>query len=365
MRASNVPPSLRAIHAAACYAPPLVNSTPATLGSVLIVRLSALGDVLFAMPAVQALLDSGRAARVTWLVEDRAAPLLALLPGLHEVLVFPRRQPSRWPAHFARLLARRDDLVLDLQGTLKTRVQLLCLRARRTVGWDASVAREGAQRAYDTTVSPQGARHRVAQSLHLMAALGVPVPHAAQRPRLALDQGARQRAAAALAGDGPVVVLHPGTSAFGELKRWAPERFAELGDTLVARHGTRLVVTGGPGERELVEAVRRALRSPALLPQPSGLMDLAALLERAQLVVASDSLPLHLANALGTPVVGLYGPKEPAVTGPYFDRARVVRSGVACSPCTLRRCGDRICMEQLEVGAVADAASELLAEGAR
>jgi lipopolysaccharide heptosyltransferase II len=335
---------------------------------VLIVRLSALGDVLFAMPAVQALLDSGRAARVTWLVEDRAAPLLALLPGLHETLVFPRRQPSRWPAHFARLLARRDDLVVDLQGTLKTRVQLLCLRARRTVGWDASVAREGAQRAYDTTVSPQGARHRVAQSLQLMAALGVPVPHAAQRPRLALDEGARQRAAQTLSGlpgDGPVVVLHPGTSAFGELKRWAPERFAQLGDALVARHGARVVITGGPGERGLVDAVRRALRAPALLPTPSGLMDLAALLERSQLVVASDSLPLHLANALGTPVVGLYGPKEPAVTGPYFDRARVVRSGVACSPCTLRRCRDRICMEWLEVGPVADAAGELLAEGAR
>jgi len=338
-----------------------------SLGSVLVVRLSALGDVLFAFPAVQALLDSGRAARVAWLVEDRAAALLALLPGLDEVLVFARRRRSAWPGHAARLLARRDDLVLDLQGNLKSRLQLLCLRPRRTVGFDASVAREGAHRAYDRGVSPQGARHRVAQGLQLMAALGVPVPRVPQRPRLALPDEARRRARAlldGLPGAGPVLVLHPGTSAFGELKRWPPARFAELGDRLAASHGARLLVTGGPGEAGLVQDVRRALRAPSLAPAPAGLADLAALLGAADLVVASDSLPLHLANALGTPVLGLYGPKDPAVTGPAFDRARVVRAGVACSPCTLRRCRDRICMEWLEAGDAARAAAELL-DGAR
>lgn len=340
----------------------------ATLGSVLVLRLSSLGDVLFALPAVQALLDSGRATRVSWLVEDRAAALPRLLPGLHEVLVFPRRRRSAWLLHFARLLARRDDLVLDLQGNLKTRAQLLFLRPRRTVGFDASVARDGVDRAYDTAVSTPGARHRVTQALQLVAALGVPVPRTPPRPRLLLEDPARDRAkmtVAALPGGGPVVVLHPGTSAFGQLKRWPPARFAELGRLLVDHLGARLVVTGGPGERELVGDVLRALSVPAAAPEPSGLPDLAALLGAAQLVVAADSLPLHLANALGTPVVGLYGPKDPAVTGPCFDRARVVRAGVACSPCTLRRCGDRICMEWLAAPAVLQAAIELLAQGDR
>ena len=339
--------------------------TDATLGSVLVVRLSSLGDVLFAVPAVQALIDSGRAGRVSWLVEDRAAAVLRLVPGLHEVVVFPRQRPVAWPAHAARLLARRDDVVLDLQGTLKTRVQLLCLHPRRTIGFDASLAREGAQRAYDRRVSPRGARHRVLQALQLVAALGVAVPRVPQRPRLVLADDARGRVAAQLAtlpGDGPLVVLHPGTSAFGELKRWAPERFAELGRELAARHGARLVVTGGPAESGLVDSVRRALHGPSLAPERAGLGDLAALLSMASLVVAADSLPLHLANALGTPVVGLYGPKDPAVTGPAFDRSAVVRAGVGCSPCTLRRCRDRICMERLEVSAVADAAARLLAE---
>ena len=340
----------------------------ASLGSVLVVRLSALGDVLFAVPAVQALLDSGRATRVSWLVEDRAAALLALVPGLHEVLVFPRGRPSRWPGHALRLLARRDDLVLDMQGTLKTRLQLLGLRPRQLVGYDASIARDGVQHRYDRQVSPRGARHRVLQGLQLVGALGVPVPRVAPRPRLAIpdEAGARVRQRlAALPGDGPVVVLHPGTSAFGELKRWAPERFAELGRLLVERHGARIVVTGGPSEAELVAAVRHGLFAPSLAPPPTGMADLAALLAAAQLVVASDSLPLHLANALGTPVLGLYGPKDPAVTGPAFDRSRIVRADVACSPCTLRRCRDRICMEWLQAERVADAASELLAAAQR
>lgn len=335
----------------------------ATLGNVLVLRLSALGDVLFAMPAVQALLDSGRAARVSWLVEDRAAPLLSLLPGLHDVLAFPRRRRAAWPGHALRLLARRDDLVLDLQGNLKTRLQLLCLRPRRTVGFDASVARDGVQAAYDQAVAPEGARHRVAQGLRLVAALGVPVPPLPRRPRLALPAEARQRARAlldALPGRGPAVVLHPGTSAFGQLKRWPTASFAELGRLLADRHGARLLVTGGPGEAGLVADVCRALARPAATPRPAGLADLAALLESVQLVVAADSLPLHLANALGTPVLGLYGPKDPSVTGPAFDRSRVVRAGVACSPCTLRRCRDRICMETLPATLAIRDAAELL-----
>jgi lipopolysaccharide heptosyltransferase I len=336
----------------------------ATLGSVLVIRLSSLGDVLFAVPAVQALLDSGRAARVSWLVEDRAAALLALVPGLHEVVSFPRGRPTQWPGHALRLLARRDDLVLDMQGTLKTRLQLLGLRPRQVIGYDASVARDGVQRRYDRQVSPRGARHRVQQGLQLVGALGVAVPRVAPRPRLTVPDTARRAVRerlAALRGDGPLVILHPGTSAFGELKRWAPEQFAELGRALAERHGARIVVTGGPSEGELVGAVRHGLFAPSLAPPPSGMAELAALLEASQLVVAADSLPLHLANALGTPVLGLYGPKDEAVTGPAFDRARVVRADVACSPCTLRRCRDRICMEWLDAGRVAAAAGELLA----
>jgi ADP-heptose:LPS heptosyltransferase len=336
------------------------------LHSLLVIRLSSLGDVLFALPAVQALIASGRAERVSWLVEDRAAGLLSGVAGLHEVVVFPRREPGRWLTHALAMRRRRDDAVLDMQGTLKTRVQLGLLRSPRKLGFDSSLARDGAELALTERIQPPSwAHHRVEQGLALLAALDLKAPRRAARPVIAVTPEAAERAASfieRLPGQGPTVVLHPGTSAFGSLKRWPPEHYAALGAALSRSVGARLVINAGPGDEPQVAAVRAALRVPATPVPPGSLRDLTALMSAADLVVASDSLPLHLANALGTPVVGLYGPKDPAVTGPYFDRATVVRAGVACSPCTLRRCGDRICMQQLQVDEVEAAALSLMQE---
>jgi len=331
-----------------------------SLGSVLVVRLSALGDVLFALPAVQALARSGRARRITWVVEERAAALLAGAPGLDARIDFPRRRKASWPGHVRRLRREAHDLVLDLQGNLKSRVHVTLARAPRKVGYDRPLAKEGSQHALtERFTPPPGARHRVDGHLALLASLGVPVPAPAPRPELGLATTAPPRPPP---GDGPLVLLHPGTSAFGRLKRWPAERFGALGRLLRARHGARLVLTAGPGEGELADRAEAALGARCLRPPPEGLAALAGWLTAADLVVAADSLPLHLANALGTPVVGLYGPKDPAVTGPYWDRARVVRSDTDCSPCTLRRCAEVLCMERLRVEAVAAACDALLGD---
>lgn len=336
------------------------------LRSVLVIRLSALGDVLFALPTVAALAASGQAGHLAWLVEDKAAALLQGWPGVDELVVFPRRRPAAWAGHALAMRARDDAVTLDLQGSLKSRLQLALLKSPRKIGFGASVAREGAERALTERIEPPSwARHRVSQNLALLSALGLDVPRHPPRPTLVVPEASRERMGRfrqGLPGDGPLVVLHPGTSAFGEFKRWPAARFAELGDELVRTHGARLVLTGGPGEAPLLDAVRAALHAPAALAPTTGLHDLSALLAMAELVIASDSLPLHLANFHGTPVVGLYGPKDPARTGPFFDRSRVVRAHVACSPCTLRRCHDRICMDRLQVEAVAQAAQALLLE---
>lgn len=337
----------------------------AQLGSVLVIRLSSLGDVLFAVPAVQELQRSGLAERITWLVEDRAAGLVRRVPGLDEVLVFPRRSPSSWPGHARRLRARRDDLVIDFQGNLKSRVQRACLTAPRKLGFDRPLAREGGWRGLtERVLPPRAARHRVASNLALLAPLGLKPPDLPPRPVLELPAGAHDEAratAADLHGTGPLVVLHPGTSGFGALKRWDPDRFAAVGEALRREFDARVAVTAGPDELDLARAVVHGMPSRGRVVAPGSLDGLAALLGDADLVVASDSLPLHLANAFATPVVGLYGPKDPAVTGPAWDRARVVRSGVACSPCSLRRCADRLCMRRLTAEAVLSAARELLA----
>ncbi|MHC5212236.1 MAG: glycosyltransferase family 9 protein [Planctomycetota bacterium] len=338
------------------------------LRSVLVVRMSALGDVLFALPAVRALVESGRAEHVAWLVEDRAAVLLEGWPGLDEVLVFPRGRPARWPGWAARLARRRDSVVVDFQSNLKSRLQLRLMRGPRKLGFGPTVARDGAQRAFHELVDPPpSARHRVAQNLSLVAALGIPVTTAPSRPPLHVPAPSAERADALVRslGEGPVVLLHPGTSAFGEFKRWPARHFGVLGEQLASRCGARLLVTGSPDEQALVASVRDSIPHAASIAPTGSLHDLSALLARVDLVVAADSLPLHLANFHGTPVIGLYGPKDPARTGPFFDRSRVVVAGVACSPCTLRRCTDRLCMERLAPAQVCGAAVQLLEAGGR
>ncbi|MGQ0551646.1 MAG: glycosyltransferase family 9 protein [Planctomycetota bacterium] len=338
------------------------------VNSTLVVRLSALGDVLFALPAVQALARSGCAGRITWLVEDRAAALLEGQEEFFDLLIFPRRRWLAWPGWVVRQLTRRTDLVIDLQGSLKSRVHVSLARSPKKLGFDASLARNGAQRALTQQVAPPPwARHRIVQALVLTAAAGAPVSRHPNRPILPIRADARDRAAALIrdiAGAGPLVVLHPGTSAFGALKRWDALNFGRLGVELQRRVQARILVTGSPPEAALVNEVLEQLAGGPTRAAPTrNLQELAAILGAADLVVAADSLPLHYANALGTPVVGLYGPKDSAVTGPFFDRARVVRAGVACSPCTLRRCTDRICMARLEVADAVSAALDLLQSG--
>lgn len=337
-----------------------------TYGSLLVLRMSALGDVLFAAPLVQALASSGRVEHLAWLVEDRAVPLVEMVPEVDEIVVFPRRRKGAWFGHARALRARRDDLALDLQGNLKSRLHLGLLRAPQKWGFDVPRARDGSQHALDRKLAPQPERpHRVDANLGLLEAFGLDAPARAPRPRLAIPPESRERVQRwqhELPGSGGLLVLHPGTSEFGAFKRWPLERFARLAEALHASAGLRVVLSGGPSESALLDALEAQLDVPSVRAPVAGLHDLAALLESAALVVAADSLPLHLANALSTPVIGLYGPKDPAVTGPAYDRSRVVRAGMDCSPCTLRRCAEPICMTRLETHEVVAAAEALLAE---
>jgi ADP-heptose:LPS heptosyltransferase len=159
------------------------------------------------------------------------------------------------------------------------------------------------------------------------------------------------------------VILHPGVSAFGAFKAWRIEGYAALARSLKAKQGARVAVAwGGGAELEAAKQVVKLAEGAAeLAPETRSILDLAALLKRAALFVGADSGPLHLAAALGTRVVGLYGPKDPRTYGPYWENARVVRKGVKCSPCTLRRCARPECMTLLTANEVQEAALAALA----
>ena len=300
---------------------------------LLIIRLSALGDVLHALPVLSALRDRFPEATIDWAVEDRAADLLVGRADLDRVLVFPRQRLNaavrgvpnpleavRAARGFVREMRGGDyDVALDLQGNLKSGAVLRASGAELRFGPGGEAAKEGNQLfSQRRAVPPPGAVHRVERNLALASALlGETLPYVA--PGFPVGPKDREAADRILQGTGmgseSFVVLQPGTSGFGAFKRWPPDRFGSLARSL-ARDGHQVLVTYGPGEEPLAAAVGASAGAAVRLLQPPSLTVLAEVIRRARLFVAADTGPLHLAALVGTPLVGLFGPKDPAVYGP-------------------------------------------------
>lgn len=360
---------------------------------ILLIRLSALGDVLHALPVLSALRARFPDARIDWAVEDRAASLLEERPDLDRVLVYPRRRLSaalhgvpspvellRAGGGFVRALRRGAyDVALDLQGNLKSGAVLRASGAALRFGPGRPDAREGSQVfSQRRAVPPRSKRHRVERNLALASALlGEPLPYVPPGFPVgaATEQAAtRLLAHADLPPDG-FAVLQPGTSGFGAFKRWPAERFGSLARRLAA-DGHAVAVPHGPGEEALAAAVVAAAPDAAVALRPPSLPVLAEVIRRAGLFIAADTGPLHLAALVGTPLVGLFGPKDPTVYGPYGLRADgtpgllpvLTQPDVACRPCTLRRCADPLCMrtlapERVHAAAIRAAATRAAARG--
>jgi heptosyltransferase I len=350
---------------------------------ILIVRLSALGDVVHVLPALAALRAAYPEAHIGWAVEDRAASLLDGHPQLDQVHVVPRaawgKSIKRDPLSVLRSLRRvlrelragRYDITLDFQSNLRSSALAWASGAPRRIGQPRPFAKEGSRAlSTEAPVAVPREAHKIERNLALLGPLGI-APGPAPRPVLAEPPAARALAEAFEAAGGPRVVIHPGVSAFGALKAWREDRFADLARRLLA-DGARVYFAWG-GAAEEAQARTLAAQAPGaeLTPRTSSLLELAALLRRADLVIGVDSGPLHLAAALGAPTLGLYGPKHPGTYGPFWTPSEVVRSGIECSPCRYRKCprpdaalvGDvRIspCMDRLESTTAHAAARRLL-----
>ncbi len=347
---------------------------------ILIVRLSALGDVVHALPMLDALRRAQPSAHIGWLVEEKAASLLAGHPQIDRLWVAPRAQLAellrrgrmiaalRLLLGFAReLRAARYDLVIDAHSNARSSVLAWCSGAGRRIGLAHGYAKEGAGWLYTDRVVPTAARQlKVQRTLDLLRPLGID-PRGA-RAVLGIPESMRAwaRAQVEQLGSRPVVAIHPGVSDFGAIKQWDPARFGRTAIRLARERGARCLVTWGPGERELAMRVVASSEGFAVLgPETGSILHIAALYQACELVIGADTGPLHLAAALGVPVVGLYGPKDAAVYAPWDARtgaaAPVVRRAVYCSPCNRRTCSNVICMPAIQVGDVVAAARDSLA----
>lgn len=323
------------------------------------IRLSALGDVLFSLETVASMKRERPDLRIEFLVEDRHAAILRGCPDLDAVRTIPRR--GRLARLRALLALRREryDVLLDLHGLLKSAWPVLALRAERKLGFAAPGSREGAQYAYRERLAlPLPLPHRAERGLFLLRALGL--QGAPAKPRLALPpephpfwRGVPR----------PRVVLHPGASAFAAFKRWPLAKFESLARRL-SGEGLEVAVSFGPGEDALAAAILRAApRARGLDGKALGLLGLAHALRDADLVVAADTGPLHVAAAAGARVLALFGPKDETLYGPrWHDGARVLWHEVPCRPCKRRICASPQCVLGIGVEDVAAAVLSMLAD---
>jgi len=342
---------------------------------ILLIKPSALGDVVHALPVAATLKRRYPTIPLDWLVEEEAADIVRGHPAVTEVVVSGRkrwlrelRSPARVPAilddirtFLARLGGGRYDAVLDLQGLLKSALYLLATRAPVRVGFAA--AREGAGLALThRVVTPPQPVHAVDRYLALAAAVGA--TEAVREFTIAVSPADGADARALLAPlPRPRVVLHPG--ARWRTKLWTAEGWRELAATLTGM-GWGVDLTGGAGDARLASQIMAGLApAPLSLVGRVGLKGLTAVLREADLAITVDSGPMHIAAAAGTPVLALFGPTDPRRTGP-LGPGRVLRRDLPCSPCLARRC--RIpeqyrCMRELGVAEVLREARELVRMG--
>lgn len=383
---------------------------PGRVRSILAIRLDLLGDLLFSLPAFGALREAMPEARVTALVLPYTAGILAGHPWVDRVIavdVNRWRRPAAWiggdawrelRAAMAEVRSDRYDLCISFYGSVGAAFSLLS-GARYLVGYGS----EGFPFNFDLALPGRRYRSRRHESEYcLELARGVlsrrgagvqaaavatsgpgrpsgpdaepATPATPEASRIQVDPAAAERVGVLLAESGAapgdrLVALHPGALNMGA-KRWFPGRWAAVADRVQRELGLRVVLVGSGSEAPLVEEVARAMETPAIgLAGKTTVPELVALLARCRLFLGGDSGPLHLASALGVPSVSVYGPTDPAVTGPLGPRARVLRSGVECSPCydprraPVCRRGDLICMVEVSADAVFQAVRQVVADG--
>jgi len=320
---------------------------------ILIVKLGALGDVVHAIPVAAALRRAFPSVRIDWLVGPKHREILDLVPVIDRRLVL---NDSRVVSAVRELRANAYDVAIDLQGLIKSAVLARASGAGRVIGFTSRYARERIASWFYTDVHDPGGggmyhideRHVVYTNLGLLQLLGIGV----DAPEFPLDHVASAVAAyVARETGGRYAILNPGAA--WPNKRWAPSRLAAVAIELRARHGLSSVAVWGPGEEALARAVVDHSSGAAMLSPKTTIADVVALARGASLYLSGDTGPAHIAAAVGTPVVGIYGPTRPSRNGPWSAADVTVSRADICQCHHLRHCRlQTMCLEDIQVAEV-------------
>ncbi len=317
---------------------------------ICLIKPSALGDVVQALPVLSGLRQRWPEAHISWVINRGLAPLLAQHPELDDVIAFDRNARGHKMLgsayHLTRRLRRgRFDLTIDLQGLARSGLMTMATRARRRLGM--SIAREGAALAYTDCIRiPTRDMPAVPRNWLIAQALGCqgnPPP-----ARLGILAEQRSWARNTLSGlPRPLVAIHPGAA--WATKRWPAGHFVSVARQALQQQGAGVVLVGSGADVPLCDAIAAQLPQShcANLGGQTDLLMLAAVLEAADVMLAGDSGPMHLAAAVGTPVVAVFTCTSPLRAGPHGEGHRIAATGVPCAASYLKTCNSMICMQEL------------------
>lgn len=332
---------------------------------LLLLRTSSLGDIVHCLPVLSALRKGLPDAHLGWVVEESFAPLLEGHRKLDEVIPVATRRWRRRPLAVAtrrevlalrwRLRAFGADAVLDLMGNHKAGVLARLSGSRRRIGARRANRREPASAFWINEGVRVSATHAVDRALEILSPLEIPLG----LPDFASDDLLPQ---VTPDPEAPPILLHPGAA--WSNKRYPPQAWGRVLAQLHRDTGLASGVLAGPGEADLAHAVAEASGGAALPHGSPGLHALVASLRGARLVLGGDTGPLHLAHALGVPVLAVMGPTDPARHGPYGRDGAALALRLPCSYCYRRFDETKACLLGLPAEAVAERALTLLASTA-
>ena len=340
---------------------------------ILIIKLSAIGDVVHSLPLLEVLRDRFPDARIDWVIEEAASNIVEGHPDLDELIVFPRKSwldrcikkreyinlGKELITFLKKLRGREYDVVIDLQGLLKSGVLTFFARGSRKIGLNG--AREGSSFFVKERVSFPGPDiHAIDRYLCVAKYLGVVDPvWNGKIPIYDTDKRYVDDLLFGLERNRALVAINP--MAKWESKLWDLERFGCLADVINTNLGAATIFTGSESDKSAIEKIVANMTTKTLnLAGKTNLKQLAYLYGKCAVVVSTDTGPMHMAAAMGSSVVGIFGPTSPLRTGPYGRKHRVVRVGLPCSPCFKKSCDHMSCMKGISVEQVYDTVKEVI-----
>jgi|SRR5579884_1927197 len=340
-----------------------------TVRKILVIKLRYIGDVLLSTPVIANLRRHFPEAQIIMVVNKGTDEVLRYNPHLNEVLPLDRSRIKGWGmgrvldslSLIKRIRRERFDLVVDLTDGDRGAIMGFLSGAPIRIGYNAEGRIRG--RLYTTIVRPSQPRlHNVEYQLEAIRTLGLPV--VTKRLDLRWGESERRFAEEWLIEKGwaerSFATVHPGARWW--FKQWPLDRFATLAERLWEQHRLETLFLGGEKERGDLLEIRRHGRRPFHSAEGITLLQLAALIEKSRLFIGNDNGPMHIAAAVGTPAVALFGSSDPKIWGPWGEGHEILYMGVSCSPCAHIGCemGELNCMRQISLSAIMSAVDRVL-----